>query len=102
MVMILVASMTKAADKNICMKLLGAAIYNRILEKACDFNGGVAERFRLSYDKNGCRNIISQKIVEKTVKEVMIDTKRRYKAMGNYAFCNGNLDTYNQLQDIFN
>lgn len=42
--------------------------------------------------------ILPQKTVDKTAKDVLVDTKGRYKAMGHNAFCSGNIDAYNALQ----
>ena len=80
-----------------CMKFLGAGMYNGVLENTCNFNGGVKEKILSMYDEAGCRTIIPQKIVENTAKDVVIDTKRRYEAMGHVAFCEGNIDAYNAL-----
>jgi hypothetical protein len=88
-----------SADKKLCEDLLGAGMYNAILEDVCNFNGGVKIKIIGIYNEAGCREILPQKIVDEIAKDVLIDTKGRYKAMGHNAFCNGNIDAYNALQD---
>lgn len=85
-------------DKKFCGQLLGAGMYNGILEDICNFNGGVKNKLLNLYNEAGCRAILPQKVVDKTAKDVLTDTKSRYKAMGHNAFCSGNIDAYNALQ----
>lgn len=88
----------KKIDKKFCGQLLGAGIYNGVLEDVCNFNGGVKNKLLNIYNEAGCRAILPQKTVDKTAKDVLTDTKGRYKAMGHNAFCNGNIEDYNALQ----
>jgi hypothetical protein len=88
----------KKIDKKFCEKLLGAGMYNGILEDICSFNGGVKSKILNMYNEAGCRSILPQKVVNKMAKDVLTDTRGRYKAMGHNAFCNGNIDAYNALQ----
>jgi hypothetical protein len=91
-------SQPKKIDKNFCGQFLGAGMYNGILEDVCNFNGGVKNKILNLYNEVGCRAILPQKVVDKTSRDVLADTKGRYKAMGHNAFCSGNIDAYNALQ----
>lgn len=73
-------------------------MYNGILEDICNFHGGVKSKILDMYNEAGCRTVLPQKAVDKMAKDVLTDTRDRYKAMGHNAFCNGNIDAYNALQ----
>ncbi len=90
-----------AADqkKAACIKILGAGMYNGVLEEVCEFSGGVKNKLLNMYNEAGCRAIVPQKVVDRTAVDVLKDTKARYKAMGRVAFCKGNIEAYNALQD---
>ena len=93
------SAIAKDQKQGACIKVLGAGIYNATLEDVCKFNGGVKERLLAMYNEAGCKMIIPQKTVERIAANVLLDTKRRYKAMGHQAFCEGNIDAYNALQE---
>ncbi len=99
--LILLSSSAIAKDQkqDTCIKFLGAGVYNAVLEDVCKFNGGVKGRLLAMYNEAGCKMIVPQKTVEQVTADVLLDTKRRYKAMGHQSFCEGNIDAYNALQE---
>ena len=44
----------KKADKKLCEQLIGAGMYNGILEDICNFNGGVKNKLLNLYNEAGC------------------------------------------------
>ena len=93
------SAIAKDQKQDACIKVLGAGIYNATLEDVCKFNGGVKEKLLAMYNEAGCKMIVTQKTVERIAADVLLDTKRRYTAMGHQAFCEGNIDAYNALQE---
>lgn len=91
--------MAKDQKQDACIKVLGAGIYNATLEDVCKFNGGVKEKLLAMYNEAGCKMIVPQETVKRIAADVLLDTKRRYTAMGHQAFCEGNIDAYNALQE---
>lgn len=85
------------SKKDLCIKLLGAGMYNGILEESCNFNGGVKEQLKKMYTDGGCRNIVPQSVVDSTANEVLLDTKKKSQAMGKKKFCDGNKAAYYAL-----
>ena len=84
-------------SKQQCERFLGAGMYNSVLEQLCDFNGGVAQKILSVYDAGACRATVPQSVVDKTSKEVLSDTQKRYEVMGKAAFCEGNWSAYHEL-----
>ena len=93
------SAIAKDQKQDACIKVLGAGIYNATLEDVCKFNGGVKERLLAMYNEAGCKMIVTQKTVERVAADVLLDIKRRYKALGHQAFCEGNIVAYNALQE---
>ncbi len=85
------------SKKEACAKLLGAGMYNGILEDICGFTGGVKEKLKKMYAAGNCNNLITQDEIKQTSKEVLEDTRARYKAMGEEPFCKGNKKAYYDL-----
>lgn len=85
------------SKKSSCIQLLGAGMYNGILEERCNFSGGVKERLKTMYTEGGCRNIVPQSVVDSTANDVVQDTEKRYQAMGKKKFCDGNKANYSAL-----
>lgn len=80
-----------------CRKLLAAGMYNGILETMCSFNKGVKLALNDTYSKLGCRVIVSQKEVDDLALEILKDTRERFGELGKVAFCNGNIEAYDDL-----
>jgi len=86
-----------ANNKDNCIRLLGAGIYNDYLEANCGFKGGVAGMLNSMYTEAGCRSIVEQYEVDNTIKEVFNDSDKRLKVMGKKKFCNANKKAYYDL-----
>lgn len=86
-------------DLNQCKEILGAAIFNKVLEEICGFNGGVKENLKKIYDEGQCRHIVPQSTVDSLAKDVLEDSRMRYKAFGEKVFCEANLKGYTDLMD---
>ena len=84
-------------SKQQCERFLGAGMYNSVLEQLCDFNGGVAQKILSLYEAGACRATVPQSVVDKTSKEVLSGTQKRYEVMGKAAFCEGNWSAYHEL-----
>lgn len=80
-----------------CYYFLQGGTYNYMLEQGCGFNGNVARMSFDLYNKANCDSIVSQKAYNKLVKEVLDDTKRRFKKLGKNEFCEGNKSAYDEL-----
>jgi hypothetical protein len=80
-----------------CLTLLGAGIYNGVLEDVCKFDGGVKDKLKALYTNGGCRSIVPQEKVEETSNDVLIDSKKRFQILGERKFCDGNKDAYYDL-----
>jgi hypothetical protein len=80
-----------------CLKILGAGMYNGILEDTCGFNGGVKDKLNAIYSNGGCRTLVPQTEVDRTASEVIEDTRKRYQSMGQSKFCEGNRSAYGAL-----
>lgn len=55
---------TSEDKKESCLTLLGAGIYNGVLEDVCKFDSGVKDKLKALYTEGGCRNIVPQEKVE--------------------------------------
>ena len=86
-------------DLNQCKEILGAAIFNGVLEEVCGFNGGVKDSLKEIYEKGQCRYTVPQSTVDTLAKDVLEDSRMRYKAFGEKAFCDANLKGYTDLMD---
>ena len=95
----LIFSTVASAETNeeSCLTLLGAGIYNGVLEDVCKFDGGVKDKLKSLYTEGGCRNIVPQEKVEELSSDVLIDSKERFQALGESKFCNGNKEAYYDL-----
>lgn len=95
------ASSIYAKDSQItiqdCEVVLGAGIFNGLLEEVCGFEGGVKDQFLSLYDKFHCRQMVPQKNVDEMAKNVAEDTKMRVKAFGLKTFCKENMKHYADL-----
>lgn len=90
----------QALSLELCEELLGAAIFNKVLEEICGFNGGVKDKIKTIYDNGKCRYTVPQSTVEVLAKDVLEDSRLRYKAFGEKEFCDGNLKGYTDLMDV--
>ncbi len=70
-----------------CLTLLGAGVYNGLLEDLCGFDGGVKGKLKAIYSEGKCQEIIEENEITRLVKDVLEDTKIRYNALGNQDFC---------------
>lgn len=84
-------------EKNACMKILGAGMYNGILEDICGFDGNVKEKLKSVYANKNCQNIISTEEIQQLSEEILNDTRNRFQAMGEVDFCEGNRNAYYDL-----
>lgn len=84
-------------ESEICFKILGAGIYNGILEEVCGFSGGVKDKLKAMYASGVCPEIISEEEISNLSEKILIDTRRRYQAMGENAFCKENKNAYFDL-----
>lgn len=82
-----------------CKEILGAALFNGVLEEACGFNGSVKDKLKMIYDSGQCRHTVPQKDVDFLVKDVLVDSRMRYKAYGGEVFCEENLKGYTDLME---
>ncbi|ALH95593.1 hypothetical protein [Acinetobacter equi] len=82
-----------------CKEVLGAAIFNSVLETVCDFDGGVKDKLKNIYDSADCREIVPQETVENLSRDVLQDSRDRYKVFGEKKFCEDNLRGYSDLMD---
>lgn len=80
-----------------CEEILGGAMFNRVLEDVCGFNGGVKDKLKKTYDEGGCRSIVPQERVNAIANDVLLDSRNRYKAFGEKDFCEANLKGYADL-----
>lgn len=80
-----------------CLKILGAGIYNGLLEDLCGFNGGVKAKLKVFYSEGECPDIISEDEINRLAKEILEDTKMRYKTLGEDDFCSNNKQGYYDL-----
>lgn len=87
------------AKLELCEEVLGAAIFNGVLEAVCEFNGGVKDKLKNIYDSASCREIVPQETVDNLAKDVLEDSKDRYIAFGEKKFCEDNLRVYSDLVD---
>lgn len=85
-----------------CEKVLAAGMFNGLLEDVCGFEGGVKAHLLKLYDEGQCRKVVSQKTVDKTSKDVLLDTKKRISAYSKSTFCEENMQTYVDLKNEFN
>lgn len=80
-----------------CEEVLGAALFNGVLEDVCGFDGNVKERLKKIYDKNQCRNKVPQNKVDAIIQDNLEDSKVRYDAFGEKKFCEANMKPYVDL-----
>ena len=80
-----------------CLTILGAGMYNGILEDLCDFAGGVKTKLKIIYTKGNCQELVSADEISRVAKEVLEDTKMRYNALGEDVFCSNNKKGYYDL-----
>lgn len=82
-----------------CEEILGAAIFNGVLEDVCGFNGSVKEKLKMIYDAGQCRHTVPQSNVDSLIRDVLEDSRMRYKAFGEKVFCDENLKGYTDLME---
>lgn len=87
------------AKLELCEEVLGAAIFNGVLEAVCEFDGGVKDKLKNIYDSANCRDIVPQETVANLSKDVLQDSRDRYKVFGEKKFCEDNLRGYADLMD---
>lgn len=81
-----------------CENILTTWVISGLVEETCGFNGGVKDKFLRVYDGvSQCRQTLPEKEAESIIEEVVKDTKMRYLAYGESAFCENNLKTYSEL-----
>lgn len=82
-----------------CKEVLGAAIFNGVLEDVCGFTGSVKDNLKKIYDAGQCRYTVPQSNVDALIKDVLEDSRMRYKAFGEKVFCEENMKGYTDLMD---
>ena len=87
----------KETEKDACFKILGAGMYNGILEDICGFNGGVKEKIKTIYAAGKCPSLINPEEINQLSEEILIDTKNRFQELGETKFCDGNKQAYYDL-----
>lgn len=81
-----------ATDKQ-CTQLYYHGMYNKILEKLCDFNGGVGEKIMSTYKQGDCDNLISPKAKNYIVDNLVVfDMREKYTTKEE--FCDRSMDDY--------
>lgn len=85
--------------REFCEEILGAALFNKVLEEVCGFEGGVKDKLKNIYDSGNCRSVVPQTTVDNLAKEVLLDSRDRYKVFGEKKFCEDNLRGYADLMD---
>ena len=80
-----------------CLQLLGAGMYNGLLEDTCGFKEGVKDQLKASYSNAGCRTVVTQDEVDQTSANVTTNANMRYQKIGRKNFCAGNKAAYEAL-----
>ena len=93
------SSYSKNNDLEACKSILGAALFNQILEEVCGFEGNVKENLKKIYDENRCREIVPQSTVDYIIRDNLEDSRMRFKAFGEKKFCEENMKPYVELMD---
>lgn len=91
-------SLSKSIDEKECRALLRIGMFNGILEDICKFSGDVKNKILNSYNVSGCKTILEQTTVDDMAKDILAETRGRYKDMGSKTFCNSNIEAYKALQ----
>ncbi len=87
------------SKKGLCFKILGAGMYNGILEDICGFSEGVKNQLKKMYASGNCQDLITQDEIKQTSNDVLEDTRVRYSALGKESFCDENKKSYYDLVD---
>lgn len=82
-----------------CKTLMGAALFNGLLEEECGFNGGVKSKLKAFYFEGRCDLLLTEKDRLKLTEAVFKDTDKRLSAYGHDVFCEENMQPYADLVD---
>lgn len=82
-----------------CKTLMGAALFNGLLEEECGFNGGVKSKLKAFYFEGRCDLLLTEKDRLKLTEDVFKDTDKRLSAYGHDVFCEENMQPYADLVD---
>lgn len=80
-----------------CLDIVGAGMYNQLLEGMCNFNGNVSKEIINIYNQSKCPSVLHSVQVENLAKDVLLDTRQRYMEMGKDNFCEANKERYRSL-----
>lgn len=82
-----------------CKQIMGAGVYNQILEDTCHFSGEVSKSFIKMFTIGGCREIMGSELINSVAGDVISDTLPRYKKFGKEVFCKENWKGYDELME---